>query len=148
MNAYEELRKAIMKATDGDNSRGVTKAEFCEAMQGMADPLSHKEAAHLFNEITNGGFGKITTAKLDGYLDKTAVSKAIHLFKDYKGKDRYLDEKELCHLLTDNGMPHSKAKHMFGKIDTRGDGKITLVEFRDWASELLKVSVIEENFNL
>lgn len=101
MNAYEELRKAIMKATDGDNSRGVTKTEFKHALTHMADPLTNKEAADLFNDITNGGFGKITTAKLDGYLDKTAVSKAIHMFKDYKGKDRYLDQAELYKLLTD-----------------------------------------------
>ena len=137
-----------MKATDGDGSRGVTRAEFIDAMTHMAEPINAKDAKALFNDITNGGYGKMTTAKLDGYLDKTAVSKAIHMFKEYKGKDRYLDEGELVALLTNEGMSKRAAHRAFQTIDANGNGKITLIEFRDWGGELLKVSVVEDKFNL
>jgi Ca2+-binding EF-hand superfamily protein len=69
MNAFEELRKIILKATDGNNSGGTTKKEFIEAMTTMSEPLNAHEAAALFKDITDGGYGKITTMKLDKYLD-------------------------------------------------------------------------------
>lgn len=88
MDAFEELRKIILKATDGDNSGGVTKKEFCAAMTTMSQPLTEKEAAALFKDITDGGYGKITTMKLDKYLNSEAVRKANNMFKEYAGKDR------------------------------------------------------------
>ena len=50
-------------------------------------------ARRLFERVTNGGFGAITMAKLDGYLDKTAVSYAIKRYKKMRGNDRYIDTK-------------------------------------------------------
>jgi hypothetical protein len=37
---------------------------------------------------------------------------------------------------------------MWSHIDENGNGKINLGEFRDWAGDLLKLSIIEDKFNV
>jgi len=143
---YESLRKSIMTSFDANKSGKIGKKEFVQAAALMSPPMSKEAALRLFNEITNGGFGTITTAKLDGYLDKTAVTAAIKKYKKMKGKDRYINPKEFVAYMEDEGLASKKARTLFRKVDGNRDGRLNLTEFRDWASDNLKVRVIQEQF--
>eukprot|EP00466_Bigelowiella_natans_P011246 jgi/Bigna1/87256/estExt_fgenesh1_pg.C_180100 len=142
---YEALRKAIMNSFDTNSSGKIGKKEFVAALAAMKPPMGKKNALRLYNDITNG-FGTISMAKLDGYLDKTAVSLAIQKYKKMRGSDRYIDPKEFVAYMEDEGLSSRKARTLFRKVDSNHDGRIRLKEFRDWASDNLKVKVIEQQF--
>jgi len=118
MARYEALRKLVFEACDKDNSKSITKKEFEEVLTvGNAgwEPMTKQQVDHLYHEITNG-HGKITFAKLDGFLTNESVQKAIRLFKDFAGKDRHLSEEEFVNLMKDQGCNPSKAHKLFGRI--------------------------------
>ena len=70
------------------------------------------------------------------------------MFKDSAGKDRHLSEEEIVALMKEQGCSPHKAHKLFGHIEGSQKGYVTLVNFRDWASDSLKMSVVEDNFHM
>jgi hypothetical protein len=70
------------------------------------------------------------------------------MFKDYAGKDRHLSTEEFVNLMKEQGCNAGKAHKLFGHIPGSEKGYVTLVAFRDWAADSLKLSVVEDNFNM
>jgi len=129
---------------DEDHSRGITKHEMKSVlMKGNAnwDPMTEHEVNALYKAITNG-YGKVTFAKLDGYLSNASVKKAITMFKGAAGKDRHLSNDEFITFMHhEEGCSKGKCKAMWNNIEGSQKGYVTLVQFRDWASDLLKLEV-------
>ena len=50
--------------------------------------------------------------------------------------------------MKEQGCSPGKAHKLFGHIEGNQKGYVTLVAFRDWASESLKMSVVEDNFHM
>lgn len=115
MARYEALRKLVFTACDADNSKSITKSEFekCLTVGNPGwEPMTKQQVDTLYHDITNG-HGKITFAKLDGFLTNESVQKAIHMFKDHAGKDRHLSEEEFMSLMKEEGCNQRKAQKMF-----------------------------------
>lgn len=130
---------------DADGSKGITKHEMIGVLtKGNAnwDPMTEAEVKKLYHAITNG-YGKVTFAKLDGYLSNMSVRKAVNMFKEHAGKDRHLSNDEfMTFMVHEEGCSKGKANSMWGNIEGSQKGYVTLVQFRDWASDLLKLSVV------
>jgi len=50
--------------------------------------------------------------------------------------------------MNENGCSADKAHKLYQNIEGSEKGYVTLGAFRDWASDSLKLSVVEENFNM
>jgi len=150
---YEDLRKAIFQSLDEDGSYTVTRGEFVSALTGPSPsthpsiwrPMSHAEASRIFDDITTGR-GKVTLAKLDGYIVTQALHAAIRKYRAAKGDDKQLHEDEFVRFLESEGASHREAERLWHTCDTNRNGKVNLREFRDWAGDLLKLGVLEEKF--
>jgi hypothetical protein len=150
MTRYESLRKLVFAACDADGSKSITKKEFegCLTVGNPGwEPMTKAQVDDLYHKITNG-HGRITFAKLDGFLTNASVQKAIQMFKGAAGKDRHLSEEEFSALMKENGCSHAKAVKLFRNIEGSQKGYVTLVAFREWASDSLKLSVVEDNFHM
>ena len=81
---YELLRKNLFNKMDFDSNKIVTKSEFVSALTSPTPStspsiwkvMSVEEANRIYNDITSG-FGRVTLAKLDGYLVREAVQLSI-----------------------------------------------------------------------
>jgi hypothetical protein len=86
-NIYTSLfLKAVFDAANQDPKTGITKKEFCAAME-TSGHLTHEKAVALFRDISNRG-RTISFAKFDGFLCRTATRYAIEKYRAAKGKNR------------------------------------------------------------
>ena len=150
---YEDLRKAIFQSLDADGSYTITRGEFISALT-RPSPSTHPsiwrtmneaEAARIFDDITTGR-GKVTLAKLDGWVVSQALHAAIHKYRAAKGEDKQLEKPEFVRFLEGEGAPRNVAERLWHRCDTNRNGRVNLMEFRDWAGDLLKLGVLEEKF--
>ena len=103
---YEELRKLIYSMTDQNNNHSITKSEFVGMISQDGhewEPMSEDEAAALYKDIT-GGHGRISFAKLDGWLTNKSVRMAIDKYREAKGSDRNLEKDAFVHFMHQEGV--------------------------------------------
>lgn len=149
-NKYEELRKLIYTMADQNGNKSITKKEFVGMLTQDGhewEPMTEAEASELYSDITNG-HGRISFAKLDGWLTNKATRMAIEKYREAKGDNRNLEKDTFVHYMRQEGVSNSRAKKLWDYVDQNHNGKVTLVEFRDWACDMLKLEVMEDHFNL
>ena len=98
----------------------------------------------LFTNITKGGRG-ITYANLDGYFKQGAITKAIAIFRQAKGKKATVTKEMMTGILMkEYALPKKKADQVWQSVNN--NDKVNLAGFRDWASELLPADVAKDTF--
>ena len=106
--------------------------------------MTQEEANHLFNDVTSGR-GSVSLAKLDAYVRASAVQEAIRKYRSANDGDQ-LTHVSFMAFMKGEGVHPSDALAMWHRIDENRNGKVNLVEFRDWAADMLKLSTLTETF--
>mmetsp|Transcript_64060 Transcript_64060/g.169718 ORF Transcript_64060/g.169718 Transcript_64060/m.169718 type:complete len:249 (-) Transcript_64060:71-817(-) len=128
--------RTLFSSLDSDGSHIVDREEFVTGMraQGM-DP---REAADLFAEMDASRTGHLTVAKFDHFVAMQTLTMVKNVFKNLDDShDRQIDKTEFKTYFMNNGLSPAQAKALWDDIDLNRNGKVSFVEFRDWASETL-----------
>lgn len=145
---YEDLRGALFRDLDRDGSRVVSRAEFVRALTSMRSiwkETTAEGANRLFDDIT-AGFGSVTLAKLDGFLVRTAVQKAIRKYRAAKDEKRGITREAFVSFLVNEGATEKHAAHVWRAVDENRNGLVSLAEFRDYFADMLKADTLVDVF--
>lgn len=133
----------MFEALDTDRDRVVTQEEFVDALH--VEGLDAREAVHMFREIDESRTGRLTLAKFDHYVAVHTLAIVRDTFKKLDAShDRQIKREEFVRYFLGNGLSKGQARSLWDSMDTNRNGKINFVEYRDWATETLTTTSLDD----
>mmetsp|Transcript_32372 Transcript_32372/g.59127 ORF Transcript_32372/g.59127 Transcript_32372/m.59127 type:complete len:275 (-) Transcript_32372:5-829(-) len=127
----------MFNAMDKDDSKVVERDEFVSFL--VDDGVDPREAQALFASMDDSRTGRLTIAKFDHHVAMTTLEILKDAFKELDAsKDRQIQKKEFkAYFMEKNGLSQEQTSHLWTSMDKDKNGKISFMEFRDWAQETL-----------
>eukprot|EP00931_Biecheleriopsis_adriatica_P003729 TRINITY_DN105500_c0_g1_i1.p1 TRINITY_DN105500_c0_g1~~TRINITY_DN105500_c0_g1_i1.p1 ORF type:complete len:264 (+),score=63.26 TRINITY_DN105500_c0_g1_i1:49-840(+) len=126
--------RMMFNALDQDDSKVIEREEFVAAL--AAEGMDQQEGQALFRKMDTTNSGKLTIAKFDNYVATTTLELIKDTFKLlHPSKDRVVEKKEFKAYFMGNGLSQDQASALWNSLDTNKNGKISFIEFREWAQD-------------
>ena len=135
--------RAMFDALDDTDDHTVTEREFVDGL--AADGVDPGAARALFKAIDETHTRKISLTKFEHYCSCHTLQIVRDSFKQLDAShDRQIAKKEFVQYFLGNGLSKAQCHALWDGIDGNHNGKISFVEYRDWAQDTLAVTSLED----